>query len=365
MQKESLNLQLISKAENKHNFIIENKDKEIKGILKIVKPKLKDYLQIIINFNNYYEEKYSLENIKSMECFKYSPEENLDDIYISIIDFINKNKYEIYDEKYGDIFTISFNDEIRRKKLSSTFKLIFKETLENNEMINDLLKYFSPKKDIDNDKKNEIKKDDSDKLKNNVNNIFNFNNNNGIKLTEGKYNDIIDGSSLLLPDHINSFKEWFYSKFILKKIYDSDKDGKTPKEFHNKCDRIENVLVLIESNYGKLFGGFSTCEINSYYCELFGDNQKDFLFSLSEKRIFRVRYLYGGSLNISIFNSSIFSHSNQSLLKIYLFCVVAVMLFIKLLLLLLCDDGDSFEVALLFVMSELLFVAAKLLFSVL
>jgi hypothetical protein len=271
MEKESLKLSLIKKSENKNIYLIEDNNNLIKGLFKIIKPDLKDYIQIIANFNNYYDEKFYFNDFKLFDCFKYSTEENLDDIYNSIIEFINENQYIIYDDKYGDIFTIIFNDEIRRKKLTSTINLTIKETLENNEIINDLLYYISNKNDI--------------KDKDNINN-------------NNLLNNIIVNSSLLFDYHITLLNYWFKSKFTLNKIYDSDIDEKTPEGFHKKCDKINNVLVLIESNFGKLFGGFTTVCFDSINGGVKGNDEKDFIFSLTEKTVCRKKT--GG---ISIFNN--------------------------------------------------------------
>jgi hypothetical protein len=249
--------------------LIEDDNRLIKGLFKLNKPDLKDYIQIIANFNNYYEEKFYFNQLKLLDCFKYSTEKNLNDIYNSIIEFINENKYIIYKVKNGDIFTILFNDELRRKKLTSIIKLTKKETLENNEIINDLLDYFGKKNDIK-DKDNSSLKLSKDKI--NANKLL---------------NNIIDNSSLLIPDHIILLNGWFNSKFTLNKIHDSDIDEKTPEGFHKKCDKIDNVLLLIESNFGKLFGGFTTHCFDSVGRRYRGDIEKDFIFSLSEKTVFR------------------------------------------------------------------------------
>ena len=266
MEKESLKLVLSKNCEKKNLFMIEDNNNKIKGIFKIINSEKKDYLQINVNLDNFYEGKYLFDDLKCMDCFKYSTEENLDDIYFSIIEFINDSKYEINQDKYGDVFTITFRDEIRRKILKSTFKLPIKVTLENNEIISDLLIHFEGRKEII---------EDINDTKEKYKILFNY---------------IFDGSSILLPDHINLLREWFKSKFILEKIYDSDKDGKTPKDFHNKCDNINNVLVLLESNFGKLFGGFTTTCFNSGNTYGMGEYDKDFIFSLSEKTIYRKKY---------------------------------------------------------------------------
>jgi hypothetical protein len=98
--------------------------------------------------------------------------------------------------------------------------------------------------------------------------------------------------------------DWFKSKFYLRKIYDSDKDEKTAMEFHKKCDEINNVLVLIESNFEKLFGGFTTtCFSSAIFNERNGNFEKDFIFSLSEKTVFRKITSGYGYQRYSIYNN--------------------------------------------------------------
>ncbi len=44
----------------------------------------------------------------------------------------------------------------------------------------------------------------------------------------------------------------------LKKIYQATIDGDRSSDFHRKCDKIPNTLVLIKSAGNRRFGGFTT-----------------------------------------------------------------------------------------------------------
>jgi hypothetical protein len=75
--------------------------------------------------------------------------------------------------------------------------------------------------------------------------------------------------------------------------------------YHKKCDNINNVLVLIESNFRKLFGGFTTNYVSSGFITHENEKQeKDFIFSLSEKTVFRKITSGNGYRRYSIFNCS-------------------------------------------------------------
>lgn len=49
-----------------------------------------------------------------------------------------------------------------------------------------------------------------------------------------------------------------YKDFTFKKIFDSENDGTSSDKFHEKCDNISDILVLIKSKESNIrFGGFS------------------------------------------------------------------------------------------------------------
>lgn len=228
MENESLNLTLIEKSDIKILYFIEDSNYKIKGILKIIKSEDKDLINIIVNFNNYYEGEYLIDDFKIMDCFKFSSE-NLDEIFKLIFDLIDNNNFELFHNNYNDKFILIFNAEFIRKKLTSKFELSIKETFDNNQ------NYFECKKLLDtiNDLKSELKiknvkeKDLLDKLdKKNKDILIKLENKNKeyVILLENKnkidkvQNNILshisDNSSLMNYDYINYFTKWSKGRFL-------------------------------------------------------------------------------------------------------------------------------------------------------
>jgi hypothetical protein len=70
-------------------------------------------------------------------------------------------------------------------------------------------------------------------------------------------------------------------------IYICNDNNDTPKIFHEKCDGIKNVLVIIETTEGARFGGFTSVGFNSNSGET-KDNDA-FLFSFDKKKIYNIK----------------------------------------------------------------------------
>lgn len=70
-------------------------------------------------------------------------------------------------------------------------------------------------------------------------------------------------------------------------LYRGSRDGYTAKAFHQKCDNQGPTLVLVESNHGKIFGGFADAPWTSKGIYATSDN--NFLFSLDEQSYYPVK----------------------------------------------------------------------------
>ena len=74
------------------------------------------------------------------------------------------------------------------------------------------------------------------------------------------------------------------NKIILNLLYKATADTDTASSFHQKCDKAESTLVLVESDKGKRFGGFTS---RNWRGE--GEEKKDpnaFVFSLDKMKIY-------------------------------------------------------------------------------
>ena len=69
-------------------------------------------------------------------------------------------------------------------------------------------------------------------------------------------------------------------KITLNLIYKATADSDKAQAFHNKCDRARSTIVLIETNKGKRFGGFTSCSWDGECLEKKDENA--FIFSLDK-----------------------------------------------------------------------------------
>ena len=132
-------------------------------------------------------------------------------------------------------------------------------------------------------------------------------------------------SSICKENEINLFVKEFkkHQKFLNEKIgfkllYKATRDGDKVNNFHNKCDNIKSVLVLIKSNNGARFGGYTEIGFNDHTGDLNDDNA--FVFSLDKMKIFNAKKgtpsiycqkdLYGFKNTIYLYDDSLTKKSN-------------------------------------------------------
>ena len=58
---------------------------------------------------------------------------------------------------------------------------------------------------------------------------------------------MVDNLKQMFPHKVTSFKPLFRA---------SEEEFKAAK-FHNKCDNVKGTIVIVESEFGKVFGGFN------------------------------------------------------------------------------------------------------------
>ena len=78
----------------------------------------------------------------------------------------------------------------------------------------------------------------------------------------------------LLESHedINSQKQW-------KLVYRASSDGDKVKDFHEKCDNLSPVLVVIKSKkFNHVFGGFSHLPFETRYEWIHDKKKRNWLF---------------------------------------------------------------------------------------
>lgn len=92
-------------------------------------------------------------------------------------------------------------------------------------------------------------------------------------------------SKILLDEELNLLKNWFGKEYKMELLYSSFIDEKDKRIFHLNVDDKENILILIQSDQNRRFGGFTKLSLNSAPGYVEGDGT-DFIFSLSKRRRF-------------------------------------------------------------------------------
>jgi len=80
-------------------------------------------------------------------------------------------------------------------------------------------------------------------------------------------------------------------KKTVKKLYlcyRATSDGDKAISFHEKCDRLKNIIILISTSNGKKFGGFSSESWDSNSQEFWKKDKDAFIFSLSNYKIYGI-----------------------------------------------------------------------------
>ena len=127
--------------------------------------------------------------------------------------------------------------------------------------------------------KKEIKKEEK--------NINNMKGNTNINLEEKTEQAFVNGDILhsiaeleMLVRKINKSSQ----KMTLNLIYKATADSDKAQEFHKKCDKAKSTLVLIETDKGKRFGGYTSTTWEGKSVDKLDENA--FVFSLDKMKIY-------------------------------------------------------------------------------
>ena len=102
------------------------------------------------------------------------------------------------------------------------------------------------------------------------NNIFILDNNNNLQLDKSKILKEIDSS--IIGDLFNKKKT--------ELIFRGSEHGFKADKFHQFCDGKYPTLILVKSNFGKIFGGYTKCKWNSNENWVHDDSRTSFIFSV-------------------------------------------------------------------------------------
>jgi len=155
--------------------------------------------------------------------------DELHEIILFHIELDSKNKMKLMDERINSL----------EKKVED----LSKENNEIKEKVNILFNFYN---------ENKMLKDETDKLKNIINNTNNqFNMAEYSKII--KNNNEIDFILEEIEKGIGSV-----NNNQIKLIYRATRDGGSVNEFHSKCDNIKNTLMIVQASKGYKFGGFTS-----------------------------------------------------------------------------------------------------------
>jgi len=249
--------------------------------------------------------------------------------YIIIENELKENKYQYFENKYDRMMEQVNNIEEKFNDEFDNFKKDIKEIKKNNKYLNEQINLISSQltklsekigKDLDEKstimkkmskyklekllQRIELLEEESDYSNNNTTNIVSEkrNLNEGInvlktiiknkeeKNLEKLRNCFITKSKIILNHEDIDFIINRLDKFnpiSYKLIYASSIDGDNINTFHDKCDGEDYILIIIETNKGYKFGGFTSIGFDSSGFELNDDNA--FLFSIDKKKIYEIK----------------------------------------------------------------------------
>ena len=235
--------------------------------LPVIKNKKEEKIVIKLIYENEYDNKYKI-NINYNEIKPIINNNNK-----------KKNKY-ILNKLEKDIMNMALHQEIMNNKIK--------------EVLNSETGYINNYNDNNNTKgpKNNNKIKES-KNHNTLNNNI-ISSNTKIYLNGRKLKYFIDSSILKTPEEYNllnnkllSLKNIKISKNInYKLLFKSTQDSDKAQIFHQKCDKINNTLILILTDNGKKFGGFTTQTWEGQSINKKDDNA--FIFSLDKLKIYDI-----------------------------------------------------------------------------
>ena len=208
------------------------------------------------------------------------------------MDFVKKDENneeiieEINEEKKEEI-NKEINDEKKGEK-NEVIKEEIKEEQKRRKKVIKKGKNMVKKRRKDPKKEKEIKNVDSNKTEEETD-IINIEKNN-TKIPEDKSEQtIVKGEIIhnmeeleLIIRKINKSS----TKITLNLLYKASADNDKASEFHKRCNKAKCTLVLIETDKGKRFGGYTTCSWKGKCLDKKDDEA--FVFSLDKMKVYSV-----------------------------------------------------------------------------
>ena len=282
--------------ENIQKYEFENEKKIYKLTTSIIDG---NYIKILCNPKNHkygYINQFSKEDLIKINSV-FVNYDNIKQIKEAFDKCIEKQRVAIFHNR--TIFNIFFYINNKNKTEKIPLQLIYENEYiinnkpnNNNNILNDIEKEMNKMEKEQKNMKNKLDEIILE-LNNEKNKNENINKQNKIYFNEHKLKNIIKSDIIKTEEEYNMIKNKILnqrknkiSKSInYNLIYKASKDSDKIKIFHEKCDNKKNTLILIETNEGIKFGGFTTQTWEG------NKNKKDenaFVFSLNKLKIYDI-----------------------------------------------------------------------------
>ena len=267
--------------------LLKTKIKLIEKPYTIINPLSEINLKILKSIQKNFESNIQEEGFNINNDIAY-----LKNSYKNFMDIINESFDLNKDNNNNSLNKIENNNDISKEKNISTKNKIIKQENMNNNSVNNFLNLYI-KNDITFPFINNPNLDAMKSIQNKIIDLpINNNNNNSNSLIS--YFSQYEKSTIMDINDINFIINLISSKLgkKIKKLYlcyTASKDGDSAEVFHNKCDFIKNIIVLIKSKNGKKFGGFSTesWEVNTEN-QIYKKDKNAFIFSLDKYNSYKI-----------------------------------------------------------------------------
>ena len=315
---------IISTPSEEEEKILDSKDFELESDKKNnFKIKIsKNISKIIIEGTNknlvepiIYYSKQSIEEIKKNKYFLMF--DNLDEIYEEIINLIKNNKNSLIEENNKLIISIPLSttkikeikivlykkEKTDKEKIEDLYSIIDNLKCYYNDKINELINITQQQNNKINELKNKI--EEQNENKNKFEDIFQ-----NIKINENNQDNFND--SLIINknnNYISLLNQWISQRigqFKTKLLFRKSIDGDSFDAFHKLCDNQGKTLVLIQTEYELIIGGFTTKDWN--ITDKWITDEKSFLFSLTKGKIFPMKNNMKNSIKGSKTNGPWFAY---------------------------------------------------------
>ncbi len=252
-------------------------------------------------FPLYYKSNYKLEEMKNLSK-SFTLFDSIKDIYQCIKEILDEGKGKIFFAK--DNFVISIPLFLPTGKQESIYFYLNKNNLEKDDVIHNLFKRIielenkikenekikneqitnilerlqileEKEKKREKEEKEKKEKEKKEKEKEEKENM----------LKDIKESSICKNNEIsFFTDELKKHEKFLNKDIGFKLIFKSSKDGDKLSKLHDKFDNIQSVLLLIKTNKGIRFGGYTEVGFNNKGYDV--DDNKAFIFSLDKKAFY-------------------------------------------------------------------------------